>query len=245
MTIPVNLEVLAKNAWRGVKRGDIIIVIDVFRCCSTIITALHNGAKGILPVKTVKEAIKIHKENRDWLLAGERRAHKPKGFHLGNSPLEFVREKVKGKIIIITTTDGTKALRNASGAEVILIGALLNASSVAECAVRIAQEKGKGITIVASGIKGRVSLEDFLCAGLIIESMEHFDVSFSDSARCALLASKGAGNRLSDIVQESGHANYLKSIGLMEDVKYCSQVNLYPLVPRVGERGIITLENSL
>jgi len=236
----VCLEVLAKDAKRGVNRGDVIIIIDVFRCSSTIITALQNGAKGVIPVKTVKEAVTLHNKHPEWLLAGERRAKRLRNFHLGNSPLEFKRELVEGKYIILTTTDGTRAIQESKGAENILIGALINVRAVSELALKIAKAEGKDITLVASGVRGRISLEDFLCAGKIAELMYDSNVKFSDSAFAAFLASKGTGESIEEIVQKSYHAEYLKSIGLDGDVEFCSRLDSTDLVPTVHD-GVATL----
>ncbi|MCD6529565.1 2-phosphosulfolactate phosphatase [Candidatus Bathyarchaeota archaeon] len=236
---PVHLEVLARYADRGVERGDVIVVIDVFRCSSTIVTALKNGAKAVIPVRTVKEAVKLHEKNPDWILAGERMGRKPKGFQLGNSPLEYRRELVENKCIILTTTDGTKAIEKSKGVEDILIGALINVSAVSKLALRIARSKGKGITLVASGRRGSFSLEDFLCAGKIAESMYGPEVELSDSAFAAFLASKGAGRAIGEIAKSSYHATYLKSIGLGRDVDFCSKLDLTDKVPSIID-GIAT-----
>ncbi|RLI24232.1 2-phosphosulfolactate phosphatase [Candidatus Bathyarchaeota archaeon] len=237
--IRVHLEVLGRYADKGVKRGDVIVVIDVFRCSSTIVMALKNGAKAVIPVKTVKEAIKLHEKNPDWILAGERMGRKPKDFQLGNSPLEYRREAVKGKYIILTTTDGTKAIEKSKGAEDILIGALINVSAVSKLALSIARSKGKDITLVASGRCGEFSLEDFLCAGKIAELMRGSEVEFSDSALAALLASRGAGRAIGEIAKRSYHATYLKSLGLSRDVDFCSRLDLTDKVPSVHD-GIAT-----
>ncbi|MEM2875546.1 MAG: 2-phosphosulfolactate phosphatase [Candidatus Bathyarchaeia archaeon] len=241
METSVHLEVLARDAKKGVERKDVLVIIDVFRCSSTIITALQNGAKGVIPVKTLKEAITLHRKNPEWLLAGERGARKPRYFHLGNSPLEFRKERVEGKYIILTTTDGTKAIENSKGAGVILIGALINASAVGKLALKIARAEGRGITLVASGVRGELSLEDLICAGKIAESLYGPEVKFSDSAFVAFLASRGASESLEEVVQNSYHANYLKSLGLIEDVKFCSQIDSTIKVPIV-HNGIATLE---
>ena len=236
---PVHLEVLARYADKGVERGDIIVIIDVFRCSSTIVTALKNGAKAVIPVRTVKEAVKLHEKNPDWILAGERMGRKPKGFQLGNSPLEYRRELVEDRCIILTTTDGTKAIEKSKGAEDILIGALINVSAVSKLALRTARSKGKGITLVASGRRGSFSLEDFLCAGKIAELMQGPEVEFSDSALAALLASRGAGRAIGEVAKSSNHATYLKSIGLGQDVDFCSKLDLSDKVPLVHD-GMIT-----
>jgi 2-phosphosulfolactate phosphatase len=139
-------------------------VIDVLRSSSTIINALANGANYIIPTATLKEAYKLHMLHPDYLLVSERRRHKPEGFNLGNSPLEFTPEQINGKNMIMTTTSGTIALTRCRQAELIFIGAFLNVSSVAEKAIKIAKMKEIGVSFVLADEKGRFSLEDFTCA---------------------------------------------------------------------------------
>lgn len=231
MAIPVNLEFYAKHGRRAAERGDVTVVIDVFRCSSTIVTALSNGAAGILPVRTVKAARQLHEVHPSYLLAGERRGVKPKDFDLGNSPREFIREIVEGKRIILTTTDGTKALQASRGSGSILVGSLLNAEAVSKALYEIAEREGWGISLIASGLKGRASLEDILCAGKIMEYLPKEKISLSDAAFTALLASKGAGDAIDKISLSSVHGRFLKNIGLGEDLHFCTRLNIFGVVP--------------
>jgi 2-phosphosulfolactate phosphatase len=239
MIINVNVEFLAKDATKAVRRGDLIIVIDVLRCSSTIVTALSNGAKAIIPTKTLREARKLHVENPEYLLAGERGGLKPPGFDLGNSPLEYVHERVSGKTIILTTTSGTLALTNSRNAKWVLVGSFLNAKAVAEKAFSISYEEGIGISIVQAGTKGRFSLEDFICAGAILSMLPEESVELSDPAQAALLSFKYAENDLYANLVKSEHSKKLMSLGFSEDIKFSSQINVYSTVP-LFRGGIIT-----
>ncbi len=241
----VNLEFVAKDAVKAVQRGDIVIIIDVLRCSSTIVTALANGTKGIIPVETLKEAWAHRRGYPEFLLAGERKGLKPKGFDLGNSPLEFSPETVKEKNIILTTTSGTKAICSARKGKKVLIGAFLNAKAVAEAALKIAEKEKAGISIALSGKMGRFSIEDFLCAGAIISSLPTEKVELSDAALSALLAFQQARKSLSIIVQRGSHARYLESIGFKEDVLFCSRMNVFRVVPVLEGETIVPLDVSL
>ncbi len=238
--ISVNVELSAKDASKAVERGDIIIVIDVLRCSSTIINALVNGAKGIIPVGTVKEALAFHKISSDYLLAGERGGIKPEGFDLGNSPLEFTRERINGKIIVLTTTSGTKAILESKDAKWVLIGALLNVKDVAEKAMNIALKEKTGISLVTSGKKGRFSLEDFICAGAIIESLKGHEITLSDLALAASLTFQRASRNIYETILRGEHAQSLVNLGFMRDVEFCCRINHYSITP-IYRDGIIRI----
>ncbi|HIE14944.1 TPA: 2-phosphosulfolactate phosphatase [Candidatus Bathyarchaeota archaeon] len=232
MTIRVNVGLKAADAKDATLRGDLIVVIDVLRCTSTIITALSNGAEAVIPVRTIKEAREIKEMNPDYLLAGERRGFKPLEFDLGNSPLEFTPRKVYGKTIILTTTSGTKALKKSEKARYVLVGAFLNASSIAKTAIKIARENEIGLTLLASGEKGKFSLEDFLCVGAIAKGITKIgEVNLSDTAQAAILAFQTTQNNILSNVQKSRHAKYLIKAGLERDVEFCCKLDLYRTVP--------------
>jgi 2-phosphosulfolactate phosphatase len=239
----VSLEFSAKDALKAVQRGDVVIVIDVLRCCSTIVTALANGAEGVIPTKTVNEARRLRKKHPGLILAGERRGMKPRGFDLGNSPLEFSPQAIRGKRIIFTTTSGTKAIVLSQKARRVLIGALLNAEEVAKATLKIAEKEKVGISLVLSGREGKhFSLEDFLCAGLIVEHLPTDRVKLSDAALGSWLAFQRSRRSLCETVQDGYHARYLKSIGFKEDTRFCCQVNVFDIVPIYRSGMIVPLD---
>lgn len=215
------------------------------RCSSTIITALANGAKSIIPVKTVKEALEVHRLHPAFILAGERKGVKPKGFALGNSPLEFQITKVSGKQIVITTTNGTKTLTWVKGGEFVLVGAFLNIEAVTDAALRIAERKNRGLSLVLSGNRGQFSLEDYLCAGAMVESLPTQKIENSDSAQAALLAYSQVRDYLSNIISKGSHGKYLKSIGLDGDIHFCCKQNRYRVIPYFKEDIITPLKKNI
>ncbi len=241
MVIRVNVEFLAKDAVKAVDRGDLIVIIDALRCSSTIVTALANGAKAIIPVRTLDEARRFHAENPNYILAGERGGLKPRGFELGNSPLEYTPEKVSGKIIILTTTSGTSALTYSRGAKWIFVGSFLNAKAVAEKSISIANAEDIGISIVQAGTKGRFSLEDFLCTGAIVNelSKSESEVELSDAAQASLLAFKDAEDDLLANIMKSNHSKKLIELGFTKDIEFSCRKNLFSIVP-IYRKGIIT-----
>lgn len=245
MSIPTYLGFTPKDITKAVQREDVIIVIDVLRCCSTIVTALANAAEGVIPTKTVEEARALHRKHPEFILAGERRGIKLKGFDLGNSPLEFSPRKVKGKHVILTTTSGTKAVISSKRAKYVFTGAFLNAEATAKAASKIAMWKETGISIISAGTDNHFSLEDFVCAGAIAKSLLADNIEYSDAVLAALLTFQQARQSLERAVQSGFHARYLISQGFEEDVKFCSQLNVLNLAPFLNGETVVPLKGSI
>ncbi|WP_127586046.1 2-phosphosulfolactate phosphatase [Paenibacillus koleovorans] len=208
-----------------------VIVIDVLRATSTIVTALAHGASGIVPVETVQQA-KQQQEPDDWL-GGERFCKKIAGFHLGNSPLEFQGPDVAGRRIILTTTNGTRAIQKSLRAESVLAGSLLNV----EAAARRAAELRREIAIVCSGTQDEFCLEDGLCAGALVEELvrktgaEQLEVNdFGLAMRQAYLS---CHDDLPTALLASASGRKLCKLGNRDDVLYCAQLNRHPIVPQL------------
>ena len=234
MTVEVRLTDI-HGVREAVQRRDVVIIVDVLRCSSTIVTALANGALGIIPTLTVEEAKRLHEENPEFILAGEREGLPPQGFQMGNSPGEFTPDAVDGRYVILTTTAGTRALIRAADAPEVFVGSLLNARAAATAAVKAAENSGAGISIVTAGTGDgfHFSLEDYLCAGLLAWRMRGCGVQYEDRAYAALLAFRGAEKNLLSHIKMAEHAKYLISIGLTRDVEFCSQVDITDVVPRL------------
>lgn len=243
MVIQVDLELLARDAGKAVGRGDLIIVIDVLRSGTSILNALTNGAQAAVPAMTLEEAYKLRSKHPEYLLAGERSGHKPAGFDLGNSPLEFTRERVEGKTLVITTTSGTVALVKSKQAKWVFVGVFLNALAAARKAEEIAARETIGVSIVLSGEKGKFSLEDFLCAGAITNGFAVNKVHFSDKVQAALLAFKQAENDLTGNVMKAKHAEHLVQQGFKGDVDFSCSLNVFRTVPTYAD-GKITLHQQ-
>ena len=230
MGFSVDVAFTAKDAI-GSSQREVVVIIDVLRCGSTVVTALANGAASMIPVETVTEAKSLHKKHPEFVLAGERKGLRPKGFDLGNSPIQFTPSAVKEKHVILTTTSGTRAISSCKNARWMLIGAILNAGATAKAASRIAEKENRGIQFVLSGTNGSFSLEDFICAGFIIDNLSLNNIEYSDSASASLLTLKQSSVRLCEIIQNAQHAKYLKGTGLERDVEFCCRVDAYEIVP--------------
>ncbi|WP_284640451.1 2-phosphosulfolactate phosphatase [Paenibacillus silviterrae] len=210
----------------------VVIVIDVLRATSTMLTALANGAKEIYPVETVQQAKQLYQPG--FLLGGERHCKRIPGFDLGNSPLEYQDNHVAGKTLVITTTNGTRAIEKSAKASHIFIGSLLNARA---CAMKAA-ELGKDIAIVCSGTQDVFSLEDGLCAGLIVQELIELagdGVQVNDFGLSMLHAYRQVQDNVLAALQQCSNGKRLMQIGFPEDVAYCSQVNTMPLVAMVQQ----------
>jgi 2-phosphosulfolactate phosphatase len=220
----VNIHVIASvnEARTEDVRGKTVIVIDVLRATSTMITALTRGCKEIYAVETVQQAKQLHRPGA--LLGGERHCKRIPGFDLGNSPLEYEENYVEGKTIIITTTNGTRAIERSAEASHILIGSLLNGRACAEQAAALGQD----IVIVCSGTQDVYSLEDGLCAGLLVEELLDIatvPVQVNDFGLSMLHAFRQTKHQLVDTLLQSSNGKRLASIGFRQDVEYCAQVN--------------------
>ena len=166
---PAELPALAQRDLRAAA----CVVFDILRATSTFVTALHHGAEGIIPVNGIPEALAVHQKFPGVMLAGEReglriRASQANGvdFDFGNSPREFRPEKIAGKTIVSTTTNGTRALRACAGAECVLAGSFLNLTATAEF---LRRKKFAAVLLVCAGTGEGVALEDVLAAGALVE----------------------------------------------------------------------------
>ncbi|WP_442601228.1 2-phosphosulfolactate phosphatase [Paenibacillus sp. KN14-4R] len=204
-----------------------VIVIDVLRATSTIITAFDHGCEEIVPAETVGEAKALQQEGD--LLGGERFCRKIMGFQLGNSPLEYMSPVIGGKRIILTTTNGTKAVRRAQKAENILIGSFLNGRACAEKASTFHRD----VVLLCAGTNSQFSLEDGLAAGYIAEHLIKLkqDAEMNDFGRAMIASFKQEAGDLKGALSHSVNGKKLCRIGFDEDVNYCAKMDLTDTVP--------------
>ncbi len=211
--------------------GKTTVVIDVLRASSTIVTALKNGAKEVVPVATVEFAVKVSGGmfGGQTLLGGERNTKKIEGFALGNSPLEYTEEVVAGKSIILYTTNGTKAITKAKFSENMFVCSLGNLSAIAGHLIKLNQD----VEILCSGKSNAFSLEDSICAGKLTAEIVKIngDVILSDSARASFSLSKSFGRSMLKMLKESEHGKLLLENGFEDDLKYCSKLNNSDIIP--------------
>ena len=230
---------------QGACAGGIAVVIDVLRASTTIVTALAHGAARVRPVLTVEEARALA-AGAGVLLGGERGGLKIDGFDLGNSPREYSRDRVGGRSIVITTTNGTAALHACAGAAEVLIGAIVNRSAVAAAAQALAMEHGGcDIHLVCAGTEGAVTEEDLLAAGAILDAaVQHHGCSEDalDATGCEALAffrsTVAAGPTAADAINRAfassiGGRNLI-DLGMDADLPVSAAIDSLPVVPRLG-----------
>jgi 2-phosphosulfolactate phosphatase len=219
-------------------KGKTVAIIDVLRVCTTIAHALANGCERIIPVDTVEAATNLTAslDKKVTLLGGEKEGKRIDGFNLGNSPLEYAPEVVKGKTIILATTNGTRAVWKSQGAKEILIGSFVNVSSLVDY---LGKAGGDLVTIVCAGKQGRFSMEDAVCAGMVIDQLakeNSFDLSEGSSA--ALHLYKMNDQSIEGLLRECEHGKYLASIGFGHDLEICGKVDSLRILPIVKEGRI-------
>jgi len=231
-------------------KGKIVVVVDVLRASSTIVQACESGVARIIPVATVEEAAKLLStlERKKTLLGGEREGVPIDGFDLGNSPLEYTSQAVKGKTLIFTTSNGTVAITRSSSAKEIVLGCFLNLSAVV---THVISSRAKKVAVLCAGSLGRLSLEDFVCAGHVIDRIvdgTRASTVLNDGA----IAARALANALGDVsqaVRGSSHGRRLAELGFGEDLEFCSTIDMYATVPivedgRIGPRGPETWDSS-
>jgi len=224
-------------------RDHTVVVIDVLRACSTIVTALDNGARAVMPVLDMAQAGKIA-ANLDpdvYRLGGERDAEKIEGYHLGNSPLEYTSDVVEGRDIILNTTNGTKALARAKSAQHLVAGCFLNAGRV----VDLIREMGDDVVIICAGRQNRLSLEDTICAGLILDRLWNGSEPglVTDSAHTAFTLYHNDSQTLPEALRRANHAQRLMSRAYEDDVDYCYQVDALPVLPYYTDNRLVLYED--
>jgi 2-phosphosulfolactate phosphatase len=218
----------------------ICIVLDIFRATTSIVTAMANGCKTIVPVLNIEDAYSVARQMESALFAGERQSIRIEGFDFGNSPFEFSSDKVKDQTIIMTTTNGTIAIKSTEGAYLTLIGSFINAKAVCQQA----KKYGKDIMIICAGTDQLFSLEDALCAGLLVSILhEEEDLIMTDSARGAWVMYNGAKKSIMEIASNSRNGRRLHDMGCKTDIEYCLQSNIVNVVPRYNE-GTLTLASK-
>jgi 2-phosphosulfolactate phosphatase len=216
-------------------QGAIVVIIDIFRATSTIVAALHNGAKCVIPVASVAECIAIGAGIPGSITAGERDGKVADGLQYGNSPLEYPSGFIKDKTLVLTTTNGTRLLHMVKDASEIVIGSFLNLDAL--CAFLLS--RNTKVLLGCASWKDRFNLEDTLFAGAVVNKIQHaFDVN-CDSARAALhLFDRSEGNFI-EFLKNSSHYRRLSAFGLQEDMTYCATPNLHPVVPFLKGREIV------
>jgi len=199
--------------------------------------ALHYHCKEIIPVVEIEEALRLSENlgRENVLLCGEREGQKIAGFDLGNSPQEFTLAQVKGKTIIMTTSNGTAALAKVKGAQEVYIGSFVNLSAV----LKHLERDSTAIAFLCSGKLGRFSLEDTVCAGMFISHLNHNAITLNDAARVGKMLYQKYSRQILKMLQDSEHGRFLTQLGMGEDLKIAAMVDSLNVVPTLKEGRVV------
>ena len=208
----------------------IVVIIDILRATSTITTAIYNGAKGVIPVDSVAECVKLGKQ-MEVVSAGERDGQVAEGLKYGNTPFQYTPEFIKGKTLVLTTTNGTRLLHMALGANAreIIIGAFCNISAVCE---HLATQN-KNIILACAGWKNRINFEDTLFAGAVANRIRsNFQVNCDTTRMAENLFLQAEGDLFQYMKKnDASHYHRLMGFGHEEDIRYCLTNDNAPVLP--------------
>ena len=229
----------------GAVLGRVVAVIDVLRASTSIAVALDNGARSVVPLESTDAAIMWSKQfdREKVVLAGEIKNLAIAGFDIGNSPKEFSPELVGGRTVLMTTTNGTRALLGLQGAREVVVAAYVN-HAAASAMLRTAVRADHDVAIVCAGHEGHFSLEDAACAGRYVRSISQrsqTSVILNDAACACELIDRRYGDNIEKIFRESTHGQALVEAGFGEDLVACAAVDSHPVVPIYREREITRL----
>lgn len=205
----------------------VVVVIDVFRATSAIVTAFDNGIKEIIPVSSLEEA-KEYKE-KGYFVGAERKGEIIEGFDFGNSPFSYMQEQLRGETVVLTTTNGTKALNRAKAADRVIVGSFLNLSAVTD----FLRAQKKDVLLLCAGWRDRFNMEDTLFAGAVVEGLikDPLFGNLADSATASMHLYQTAKGDLNEYLKDSSHRRRLARLNLEKDIEYCLQLDISSNVP--------------
>jgi 2-phosphosulfolactate phosphatase len=220
---------------------DCAVVVDVLRATTTMAVALAAGATAVQVFADLEELLRVSEAwpEAQRLRVGERGGKVVNGFDLGNSPLDCTPERVKGRRLFMSTTNGTRALTRVQSAPQVLTCALVNRQAVV---ARLHQHQPERVWVVASGWEGAFSLEDTVCAGALLAGLGSQVSTGNDEAVSALALYQQWQNDLLTLLQRASHGQRLLGLGQAADLEFCAQMDTLTTVPRQSEPGILTAE---
>jgi len=220
--------------------NNLVVIVDVLRATSSICAAIHNGVKSIIPVSTVKEAREMKRQG--YMVASERDGYVLDFADFGNSPFNFTPEKVKGKEIVYSTTNGTRCIHKASHSKAVLIGSFLNITALANWLI----QQNAPVLIFCASWKDRFSLEDTVFAGALAERLLNsgkFE-SKCDAVTASLDLWSIAKNDLFGYIQKSAQKERLASKGLDDCIEYCLTADQTCVIPVFQDDRLVDISGS-
>lgn len=221
----------------GALHGHAVIVVDVIRATTSVLTMLERGCEEVLIAPSLEAAREYRQAHPEVLLAGEQGGRAPAGFDFGNSPAAFSEVLLSGRRVVFATTNGTRAVHAAKGAAVVLLGCLRNRAAAAQVAFGAAAAAGHGLAVMCAGREGRFSLDDAYTAGAIVDAVAGLPagLTMTDAAVAARMLYRSVTDAGALFRQTRAGRNVIE-IGLEGDLDYCAQIDRSVLVPKLGER---------
>lgn len=216
---------------------EIVVVIDVLRATSAICSAFQNGVKALIPVPTVEEAKEY--QAKGYLVGAERKGQIVEGFDFGNSPYSYMKPELVDQEVVLSTTNGTKAIDVAKDAETVVIGALNNLDALCEWLIK----QNKNTLCLCSGWQDKFNLEDTICAGAIMDKLLETGsyASDEDSSIAAKYLYLSAKDNYMGYLKSSSHRRRLKNLNLNEDIKYCLTPNTTDVIPILKDGKLVKI----
>lgn len=216
--------------------NNIVVVIDILRATSSIVYGIDNGATAIIPVANVADCLNY--ADRGYLLAAERNGSVVAGYDFGNSPFSYTKERVGDKTVVLTTTNGTKALHMARAtAKQVVVGSFLNLKALCDWL----KAQNEDVLLLCAGWKDQFNLEDTLFAGAVVQELRpHFD-EFDDSGVAAEDLYQLAKADLRAYINKSSHSHRLAALNIEADVQFCLQLNLCQAIPVLEGDNLVRL----
>lgn len=216
--------------------NSIVVVIDILRATSSITYGIENGAEAIIPVANVEDCLNY--SGKGYLIAAERNGEVVEGYDFGNSPFSYTKEKVNGKTIVLTTTNGTKAMHMArETAYQVVVGSFLNLTSLCNWL----QVQNKDVLLLCAGWKDKFNLEDTLFAGAVVNVLRKDFVHFDDACVVAEDMYLLAKDNLRGYLKKSSHNHRLEQLNIEEDVKFCLQLDICQAIPVLEGDNLVAL----
>lgn len=214
-----------------------VVIIDIFRATSSICYGIENGAEAIIPVSEVEECAAYREMGLNYLLAAERNGEVVTGFDFGNSPFSYTEEKVAGKTVVLTTTNGTHALHLSRTAKKVVIGSFFNLTVL--CNWLKAQDGN--ILLVCAGWKNNYNLEDTVFAGAVVDQLKGLDFNLDDPAIAAYDLYQLAKSDLPGYLAKTSHSERLKKLGIEKDIAFCLNVDITKAIPVLQGEKLVKL----
>jgi 2-phosphosulfolactate phosphatase len=222
------------------RKDSIVVVIDIFRATSAICTAFQYGVEKMIPVAGLDQAAAY--KAKGFLVGAERNGVALAGFDFGNSPFSYMSDEIKGKTVVISTTNGTQALEVSRDAYQVVVGSFLNLTALSSWL----KTQEREVILLCSGWKNRFSMEDMLFAGAVADVLSQYPNTFKlgDAALAAKYMFQSAQKNPYRLLHGSSHKERLSALGLKEDIKYCLSLDKTIIIPILQGEALVKLELS-